>query len=61
MALDAIGWITSFGVGGLILNWALHDYEIEFCRELSIAECRDAGQSLSSTERSSAILLMLNG
>ena len=62
MGLDFIGLALSFGAGGALLNWAMHDqYETAVCFDPSPDECDSAAQILSSTERSSAVLLLMTG
>lgn len=62
MGFDFFGWAISFGAGGALLAWSFQDgYEVDFCLSDSLSECEKAVRSLSSTEKSGAILLLLTG
>lgn len=63
MGLDFFGWALSFAAGGALLNWSFQDsYAIEICiDDARDDECYQAGDDLSATEKSGAILLLLTG
>lgn len=60
MALDFFGFALTSGAGAALLVWSLKDaYEVEFCRAGFDEQCREAAPTLSTTEKSGAILLLL--
>jgi hypothetical protein len=62
MALDFFGWALTSAAGAALLVWSLKDaYEVEICRVGFEEQCIETGASLSTTERSGAILLFLSG
>ncbi|KAK5943834.1 hypothetical protein PMZ80_003115 [Knufia obscura] len=62
VAFDFFGWVLSFAAGGALLSWALKDaYEMDFCTNLAQEECERAGNDLSGTEKSGAVLLLFTG
>lgn len=62
MALDFFGWALTFAAGGVLIMWSMKDaYELDICRPGLEQDCVSAGSSLSVTEKSSAVLLLLTG
>lgn len=62
VGLDLFGWVLSFATGAMLLNWTLDNvYDLDFCTNLTKEECEQAGDGLSGTEQSGAVLLLLTG
>lgn len=62
MGFDFLGWALTSAVGVVLLMWSLKDsYEVEICRDGLEQECISMALTLSLTEKSSAILLLLTG
>lgn len=60
VALDFLGLAFQLAAGGALLLWSMKDaYEVELCKVAETSICLEAALSLSVTEISTAVLLLL--